>query len=172
MKTKYGSAFDRAFEEIIDIEGGYVNDPYDRGGETKFGISKRAYPHLDIKNLTLSDAKEIYYRDYWNVPTLDLQNIDNYKIQLELFDTAINMGVGTAARIFQKSLNLLNRNEKNFEDLRIDGWIGEKTLSAYKKANKKTLLKVLNGYQFMRYVNIATKNPGQERFFNGWMKRI
>lgn len=172
MKTKNEKVFDRAFQEILGTEGGYVNDPDDRGGETKFGISKRSYPHLDIKSLTLSEAKEIYYQDYWNVPTLDLPQIDDYKIQLELFDTAVNMGVGTAGRIFQKSLNLLNRNEKNFEDLRVDGWIGEKTLNAYHKVNKKTLLKVLNGYQFMHYVNIATDNPSQERFFNGWMKRV
>ncbi|MBI5843910.1 MAG: hypothetical protein HZB23_04475 [Deltaproteobacteria bacterium] len=45
-------------------EGGYVNDPADPGGETRFGISRRAYPNEDIKALTRERAAEIYYRDY------------------------------------------------------------------------------------------------------------
>ena len=56
--------FKKAFKEIIGIEGGYVNNSNDKGGETKFGISKKAYPHLDIKKLTLKDAENIYYNDY------------------------------------------------------------------------------------------------------------
>ena len=51
-------------DDLIEREGGYVNDPDDPGGETKFGISKRAYPHLDIKNLTEEHAADIYYNDY------------------------------------------------------------------------------------------------------------
>ena len=62
------SNFDRAFRFLIGEEGGYVNDPADPGGETKFGISKRAYPQLDIKSLTLDQAKAIYRRDYWASP--------------------------------------------------------------------------------------------------------
>lgn len=168
----YSNNFEKAFEEIIGIEGGYVNDPVDPGGETKFGISKRAYPHLDIKNLTLEEAKDIYYRDYWNPQYLRLDNISEYKIALEIFDTSVNMGRSTAAEFFQKSLNAMNRNEVNFPDIKEDGWIGYVTLSAYDRVDKFTLLKVLNGYQFMRYVHIIERNPSQERFFNGWMKRV
>src|SRR5574343_326744 len=58
--------FDQAFDRLIGHEGGYVFDPHDPGGETKFGISKRAYPALDIAALTLADAKAIYRRDYWD----------------------------------------------------------------------------------------------------------
>ena len=58
------------FDEIIQItlehEGGYVHDPTDLGGETNFGIAKRFYPDVDIKNLTEDGAKEIYKRDYWD----------------------------------------------------------------------------------------------------------
>lgn len=167
--------FDKAFEELIGIEGGYVNDPTDRGGETKFGISSRSYPNVDIKNLTLEDAKKIYKNDYWCHNRVDLDNMqweDNYPIQLEIFDTAVNMGSYTAAVMFQKSLNAMNRNEKNFSDLEIDGWIGNQTLWAYSKVDKSILLKVLNGYQFMRYDSIIDYDPSQERFFNGWMKRV
>ena len=57
--------FDKAMNFVGLMEGGYVNDPIDKGGETKYGISKRSYPNLDIKNLTKEQAREIYYKDFW-----------------------------------------------------------------------------------------------------------
>jgi len=162
--------FEKAFIELIGIEGGYVNDPTDRGGETKYGISKRSYPNLDIRNLSLQDAKEIYYRDFWQVNGLD--NILKYEVAAELFDTGVNMGVGIASRFLQEALNLMNRNGQNFQDLKVDGQIGPATISAYRKVDDRILLKVLNGLQFERYKSICEKNPSQEKYFNGWMKRV
>ena len=162
--------FHTAFEHLIGIEGGYVNDPTDRGGETKYGISKKAYPNLDIRNLTLDGAKAIYYRDYWQ--KLKLDEIPSYHIAAELFDTGVNMGIGVASRFLQQALNLMNRNQQNFPDLIVDGVIGANTLNAYRKVDTKILLKVLNGLQFSRYVDIVTKNPSQEKYFNGWMQRV
>ena len=162
--------FLRAVKEVLKIEGGYVNNPNDRGGETKYGISKRAYPNVDIKNLTLDKAKKIYYNDYWF--NIKLNYIDNYSIQLELFDTAVNMGQYKAQTILQESLNLLNRNERNFKDLVVDGIIGKNTILAYNKVDKKVLYKVLNGLQFMNYVHIVERDKTQEVFFNGWMLRV
>ncbi len=74
-------------------EGGYVNDPQDPGGETKYGISKRAYPNEDIKNLTLDRAYELYKRDYW-----DKAGCSNYDFPLacSLFDASVNCGVKRA----------------------------------------------------------------------------
>ncbi|MGI0106723.1 glycoside hydrolase family 108 protein [Salinimicrobium sp. WS361] len=162
--------FKKAFIELIGIEGGYVNDPTDRGGETKYGISKRSYPHLDIKNLTLQQAEEIYYRDFWKANGLD--NIIKYELALELFDTGVNMGVGVAPRFLQEALNLMNRNQRDFPDLVVDGKIGPVSIAAYKKVDDRILLKVLNGLQFRRYVEICEKRPDQEKYFNGWMKRV
>ena len=164
--------FKKAFCELIGIEGGYVNDPTDRGGETKYGISKKSYPNVDIKNLTLAQAQEIYYRDFWKHPRMNLDLIPDYAIALELFDTGVNTGSGTARRMLQESLNLMNRNGKNFPDLVVDGIIGGKTFDAYQQVDKKILLKVLNGLQFMRYTEICLADPAQERFFNGWMQRV
>lgn len=90
------SFFDAAFSIVIGEEGGYVNDPHDPGGETKFGISKRAYPNLDIKNLTLEDAKAIYKRDYWDVMGCDALS---WEMALIAFDAAVNQGVGAARSI-------------------------------------------------------------------------
>jgi lysozyme family protein len=93
--------FTSAFNRLISSEGGYVNDPRDPGGETKFGISKRSYPDIDIKNLTLEVAKDIYYRDFWAPlgtihPTLKFQ----------VFDFAVNSGIQTAVRKLQQAIGV------------------------------------------------------------------
>ncbi len=162
--------FEKAFHELIMIEGGYVNDPTDRGGETKYGISQRAYPHINIPSLTLQSAKEIYHQDYWQKNGLD--NILKYEIAAEMFDTGVNMGVRVAANFLQEALNLMNRNGQNFPDLKVDGQIGPITIAAYKKVDDRILLKVLNGLQFERYKLICFNDPTQEKYFNGWMKRV
>ena len=164
------SNFDKAFLQVVGIEGGYVSDPDDRGGETKFGISKRSYPHLDIRNLSLEQAKQIYYEDFWKDCGLDA--VDDYQVAHEIFDTSVNMGQVIAKKIFQKALNYLNRNERDFPDLIVDGIIGAKTINAYRRVDNRILLKVLNGLQFMRYTQIVDYDPRQEKFFNGWMQRI
>lgn len=164
--------FDMAFKEVLGFEGGYVDDKNDNGGETKYGISKRSYPDVNIESLTIEQAKHIYYRDFWNTKQMELSLIDDEKIAIELFDTAVNMGVGVASKFLQEALNLMNRNQKEWNDLVIDGFCGVETLKAYKKARKDILLKVLNGLQFCRYKSIVEKNPTQEVFFNGWMKRV
>lgn len=90
-------SFQSAFEMVIGTEGGYVNDPHDPGGETKYGISKRAYPDLDIENLTLEQAKDIYLRDYWG-PAGCGAAMDDALATL-LFDCAVNQGVFRAKQI-------------------------------------------------------------------------
>ena len=85
------SFFDAAFSIVVGIEAGYVDDPDDPGGETKYGISKRAYPNEDIKNLTLDRAKSLYQRDYWNKLGLDALP---WGLALIEFDAAVNQGQG------------------------------------------------------------------------------
>jgi hypothetical protein len=85
--------FKKSLEFTLKWEGGYVDDKDDPGGETKWGISKRAYPFEDIKNLTPERASELYYRDYWtqagcgNIP---------FPLSAAVFDTAVNLGVKRA----------------------------------------------------------------------------
>lgn len=100
---------------MLSYEGGWVNDPNDAGGETNFGISKRAYPALDIKSLTIDDAKAIYKRDYWMAISAD-QLPEN--LAFAVFDTAVNMGVTSAIRLLQITLGV-----------EVDGKIGPKTIS-------------------------------------------
>ena len=90
------SFFDAAFLLVVGEEGGYVNDPRDPGGETKYGISKRAYPALDIANLTLDQAKAIYRKDYWDALELGTKP---WSIALLQFDAAVNQGQNFARRL-------------------------------------------------------------------------
>lgn len=103
-------AIDMTF--IFKWEGGYSNDPSDPGGETNFGISKRAYPNLDIRNLTKQQAQEIYQRDYWNAISGDTLNPS---LAAAALDTAVNMGV-TRAKQFLSQTN----DWKQFIQLRKD----------------------------------------------------
>lgn len=83
---------------IIKIEGGYVNHPHDPGGETKYGISKRAYPEEDIKNLTPERATFLYRRDYYNKIVDEHMSFEQAAFMM---DSAVNMGIGTARRFWQ-----------------------------------------------------------------------
>ena len=92
--------FEDAVEIILMLEGGYVNDPRDPGGETKFGISKRAYPDLDIKTLTREQAKDIYYQDYWRAVECDYLPEE---LRLIAFDSAVQHGVAVAEAMIEKA---------------------------------------------------------------------
>lgn len=80
------------------LDDGYVNDPNDPGGETKYGISKRAYPNEDIKNLTLARALELYYRDYWYVASAEA-----FPLNVCVLDCAVNNGTKTAKQFLAVS---------------------------------------------------------------------
>ena len=91
----YPDDFVAAVNDLIDNwEGGYVDDPQDPGGETKYGISKRSYPNEDIKNLTRDKAIEIYYRDFWQL--YDLDKIGDLQMRAKVFNMGVLMGPKTA----------------------------------------------------------------------------
>ena len=93
--------FDDAFDRLIGSEGGYSNNPADPGGETKWGISKRSYPMLDIANLSKDDAKAVYLRDFWN-PISTIQPA----VAFQAFDFAVNSGIQTAIRKLQAAIGV------------------------------------------------------------------
>lgn len=183
--------FEIAHEKTSSIEGGYVNDPTDNGKETYRGISRKYFP--DWKGWEIIDQyKEnttLKRNQYINNPDLDVLVDDFYKqhfwdsIKLgsinyqelanEMFDTAVNMGLKTSVKFLQEALNLLNKNEKSYQDLKVDGIIGNRTIGiANSFQNYSALLKTMNGLQFMKYVRICKNKPEQEKFFLGWLKRI
>jgi lysozyme family protein len=85
--------FEKAMAFVFKWEGGYSMDPSDPGGETNWGISKKAHPDLDIKNLTKEQAKEIYHEDYWKATGC---YIWPDKFDIVVFDTAVNVGPARA----------------------------------------------------------------------------
>lgn len=145
------TSFDKAFEILIGHEGGYVNDLADRGGETRYGISKRAYPHIDIVNLTLAQAKEIYRTDYWDKVKCSSLPPD---LALLVFDAAVNNGVGAASRWLQGAANVA-----------VDGAIGPKTIAASFSSG------VAERFHAMR-VDAMTKMPTWPNHGRGWAKRL
>lgn len=147
------SDFDQAFESVISIEGKYSNDPRDPGGETMFGVSKRSYPDVDIKNLTLDGAKAIYKRDYWDKIKGDLLP---YPLNLFMFDCAVNQGVDPAIRLLQKTLGIQQ-----------DGIFGILTVAAAKKMGKEALALYLSD-RALRYT--GTRNF--DTYGRGWLKRL
>jgi len=150
--------FEVAILKVIKHEGGYVNDPKDSGGETKYGISKRAYPNLDIKNLTLQNAKAIYKKDYWDRIKGDL--IKSQEIAESIFDFAVNAGVKTASKMAQLVL-----------DVKPDGIIGPKTLKALNNFNKDLFIASFTLAKIARYVYLCERNPKNRKFFYGGVRR-
>jgi lysozyme family protein len=155
--------FERAVNKVLEFEGGYVNDPSDRGGETKFGISKRSYPKLDIKNLTIDGAKMLYYRDFWE-PQL-YEQIDSYMVAEKVFDLAVNVGANKAHVILQRALRAVGNPVKE------DGVFGKITLSAINASDEAALLSAIRSEASGYYRTIVAKNPNQSKFINGWLKR-
>lgn len=144
--------FDKAFEIIIGHEGGYVNDHRDPGGETKYGISKRAYPAVDIYNLTLDHAKLIYKRDYWDA--VDAESIPGVA-RLMVFDCAVNCGVTTAKKLLQRAVGTKD-----------DGVIGPKTRAAISAT--PDIEQRFAGFWLQYYTDLK----GFETYGKGWVRRV
>lgn len=146
--------YDEAFQRLIGHEGGYVNDPRDRGGETKYGISRRSYPGEDIAGMTLERAKDIYRRDFWGPAGCDAVPP---AVKFDLFDMAVNSGVKAAARTLQRAVGAVD-----------DGAIGPQTLMAVQSMPAAQLVAKFNGWRLEFMANL----PTWPAFGRGWARRI
>ena len=149
--------------QVIKNEGGYVNDPNDPGGETKFGISKRSYPHLDIKNLTKDEAFNIYLIDFYK--PLNISSLNSYKLQYSILDFSVHSGIYRAVKILQETLNDLGAK------LQKDGKLGPLTLSILKKITSKNETLLFQKYNNLR-LNFLKRLDDFSIYGNGWTKRI
>ncbi len=157
--TNYSKAFNTAFQHLINLEGGYVNDAEDRGGETKYGISKRAHPDVDIANLTLNQAKVIYWEQYW----LGNNHCDQLPapLAIALFDGTVNHRARVARRLMQVALGV-----------NADGIFGPKTIdAAFRADGQKIIIRYLAG-RAQLYHQIVVSNSSQSRFAVGWFRRL
>jgi lysozyme family protein len=159
---------DKVFEAIIgqtlSHEGDYSNNSIDSGGETKYGISKRSYPDLDIKNLTLNCAKVIYKRDFWD--NQEYNQIEDIALASKVFDLGVNIGTTNAVILLQRALEA-----NGFKTLEDDGKFGQATAEALRNADAKKVLIALRSEAAGYYRRLVTANQSQKVFLKGWLNR-
>jgi len=154
------ATFDKAIGTVLEHEGGYTFDPNDPGGETKYGISRKAYPSLDIKALTLDQAKAIYKRDYWIY-----SRIQDQDVATKVFDLAVNLGPPAAHRLLQTALLALG------ETVAVDGVFGPQTLAAANRVDPERLLREIRAQAAVYYAQTVLITPSEQKFLLGWMRR-
>lgn len=155
--------FEIAVESLLRHEGGYVDDPHDRGGETRWGISRAQYPDIDLKHLSKRQAKEIYRVDYWL--RFRLHEIENPVIATKMLDLVVWMGPDTAARMLQTALCACR------ERVTIDGVIGSQTLAAVNRAECAPVIVAMRALALDHIRGIVERDETQKRFLRGWERR-
>jgi lysozyme family protein len=173
-------SIDSMIASLISREGGYSNHPADRGGPTMFGITQevaRAYGYQgDMQKLPRSEVERIYKLRYFLRPGFD-RVADIYPtVAEELFDTGVNMGPKVASTFLQRALNALNREGRDYGDIKLDGDCGPLTiqsLKGYQQARggkgELVMLRALEALQGERYLRLAETKPSQEAFLYGWL---
>lgn len=155
------ASFDIAIEKILVNEGGYANDPSDPGGETNFGISKRAYPSVDIKGLTKDSAKALYRRDYWQ-----FDGCVDQAVATKLLDMSVNMGQRKAIQLLQIGLN--KRWKFRLDE---DGHWGPATQKAANECDEEDLMNELRAQSVFNYVEVTRVKPATLKFLYTWIRR-
>lgn len=146
--------FDTVFERTVGLEGKYVNNPQDPGGETNWGISKRSHPNLIIKSLTRDQAKDIYLYEFWNI--IEADTLPD-SIAYQVFDFAVNSGIETAIRYFQRTLGVAD-----------DGNFGLISKAAMAKMTESDMIMNLNAER-LEFMTKLNNWPNASR---GWARRI
>lgn len=178
----YAANIQKSLPIIFGHEGGLQCDRSDpgnwtggkvgigRAGCTKYGIATNTYPNLDIRNLTLKRAGELYERDFWN--PIRLSEFESQGLATEIFDTSINCGIYAGGNIVIQLVNIFGpahyklNGRVNAEQVE---WINKYTR---KKANRVTFYKALNVLQGNRYLGIIQHNPKMMRYSNSWFSRV
>lgn len=155
-----------AFHQLMSIEGlDRTNNPNDHGGDTKFGISKRFHPEIDLDTLDIDGAKEFYWRKFWQ--PLRLGEIHSARIVFEILEQAVNFGDVPAVKHVQEALCRLGSK------VALDGKIGPQTINAVNNyPAPAVLLLCVNGIQFRTYCQIVDGDPTQRGNFVGWLRRV
>lgn len=152
------SDFNKAFDRIIGHEGGYVNHPRDPGGETNWGVTKRtarAYAYNgDMRAMTREQAKPIYKSGFWDKVGGD--TLDE-AVAFQLFDAAVNHGIGNAVRMMQRALGVAD-----------DGIVGNVTFNALHAMSTTDFLLRFNAERLEFY----TKLGNFDAFGKGWVRRV
>lgn len=170
---------DQALEFVLQWEGGFVNDPKDPGGATKYGISfrflKKQVPELadidrdgdvdrdDIFSLSEEDARRIYRIHFWEALQLHCLPAP---MAIAMMDTAVNMGKSRAVRILQEALVRFGFN------LAVDGILGPVTRETAFRVSESLLLREFFLERIWQYLNICNRNKDLRKFLPGWLNRV
>lgn len=165
-------------EDVLAHEGGYVNNPNDKGGVTNFGITEaaaRANGYTgDMRQMPRDFARGVYLKQYVVAPGFDKVGALSMPVGAEMVDTGVNMGPKVAAAFLQRALSLLTDAV-----LVQDGVIGLATLGALKDyltrrgaEGEKRLVALLNAFQGERYASLAEGRSQNRAFIYGWLARI
>lgn len=168
---------DEVINGIIAVEGGFVDDPDDSGGATKYGITEavaRRYGYTgSMRDLPRMLAYQIYSDQYWHSVNADQLQAMFKPLCNEVVDTAVNVGVIRAGKFLQRALNVLNDNQSLYGDVAVDGHIGPATLKALRyyldHREGETLVKALNCLQGSFYIELAERREKDQRFVYGWL---
>lgn len=171
-----GTVIGAILASVIAVEGGYVNDPDDLGGETNYGITiavARANGYFgDMKDLTKERAKNIYLSNYVYRPNFDQVLEQSKAVGTKLIDAGVNVGTYRPVCWLQDSINALNANYADVPQINVDCYIGKQTMSAYTALVQKRgavkscelLLKLIDARQTQHYLNLK-----QHKFTVGWV---
>lgn len=153
--------FDLAVVKTLAREGGAktIEISGDTGGLTKYGISQAAYPREDIRNLTEQRARELYKQDYWD--RIGGDALTSQLVAENIFDTAVNMGVGTASKLAQLCADITPA----------DGIIGNHSTTVINAMEEHQFLAAYTLSKIARYANICNKDNTQTKFLLGWINR-
>lgn len=155
--------FEQAVAEVLRREGGFVDDPHDPGGATRYGISQRQYPHLNIRALTPDAARAIYRRDWWE--RYGYAGLPHPTVARRMLCLSVNLGPDGAHRCLQRALRA------NGEPVREDGKLGPATRAACGRVAEAALLAALRSEAAGYYRSLVTARPPLKRFLAGWLRR-
>lgn len=164
LLRKYSFAFVSAIIPILEAEGAFTSNgglnhrTADRGGLTKFGISQRAYPKLDIDNLTFEHAVQLFHRDYWR--PMQCKYLHYASAQM-LLDGAVQHGVPAMTMMVQRAIGA-----------KPDGLFGPKTLALVEITHSNALVAQLIVKRARKYARICMNAPSQQANLNGWFNRL
>lgn len=155
--------FAPAIAGVLADEGGLIEDPRDPGGLTKFGISQRSYPEVNIRDLTREEAETIYERDFWKFAPLKSQRLAN-----KMLDIYVNLPPANAIRLLQTSV------DRVMNDLRwgpIDGILGPATINYANKVDEDALIDELKAQLVLYYLADVRNDDSKFPFLTGWIRR-
>ncbi len=166
-------------DHIIDVEGGYVDNKDDSGGETKYGVTEKVARangyEGHMSELPITFAQDLYVTEYYLTPKFNLVAEVSETLAKEMMDSGVNVGYRTPIKWFQRLLNVSNCKQKYYKDIEVDGYLGSKSIGAYTALCKrrgeleaeKYIFNGLNSFQQVYYVELAERREKDETFVYG-----